>query len=735
MSNDRKTLPITGYFDRVSARPGGRLAAKINAEGGGTFRADVVRILCGDPNPAGPGLIYAPQDFGLAPEHPAREQAIDNGSYAVLPADPLFACDRLGFSVLIQPGLLRASPSVIAAALDGQGAGWVLELSDAALVLRHHGLDGNVAEARLDVALPRWVWQHLWCGIDREQGRLTLGVAAYPSGAALMAQTEAALGPLPDSLPLTLAARQTGGAFSAQHFNGRLEDPAFHTAPCVQAPPLAPEAGAGEIAAWWDFSVGIETQSILDRGPRGLAGRLVNVPTRAMRGARWSGAVMDWAKAPREYAAIHFHEDDLYDCGWDTDFVLQVPEGTPSGVYGLRLRKGGAEDVLPFYVLPARGAKRAPITFLASTFTHQAYANHARGNCDAGLRARMAEWGASPYNPDDYPVYGRSTYNYHPDGTGISISSRLRPCLTVRPGYLTFDDPRGSGLRHFSADTHLLYWLERQGIAFDVITDEDLDDEGPALLEGTRILLTGSHPEYHTGAMLDALQGFARDGGRFAYLGGNGFYWKITRQKTLPGVIELRRAEGGIRAWATAPGESHHQLDGGYGGLWRRNGRAPQSVGAVGFSAQGLFEGSYYRRTPRSFEPDVAWIFDGVTEERLGDYGLSGGGAAGFELDRADPHLGTPEGTVILARSEGHGAHFVTVPEELLSHIATVTGEAPADLVRAEIVYCPMPGGGAIFAAGSITFCGSLLHDDGRNGVSRMLRNVLDRWIGERGAA
>jgi hypothetical protein len=39
-------------------------------------------------------------------------------------------------------------------------------------------------------------------------------------------------------------------------------------------------------------------------------------------------------------------------------------------------------------------------------------------------------------------------------------------------------------------------------------------------------------------------------------------------------------------------GEYYH-ADGAYGGLWRRNGRPPQKLCGVGFSAQGLFEGSY----------------------------------------------------------------------------------------------------------------------------------------------
>ena len=40
-------------------------------------------------------------------------------------------------------------------------------------------------------------------------------------------------------------------------------------------------------------------------------------------------------------------------------------------------------------------------------------------------------------------------------------------------------------------------------------------------------MITGSHPEYHTREMLDSLQAYRDGGGRFCYLGGNGFHWKI----------------------------------------------------------------------------------------------------------------------------------------------------------------------------------------------------------------
>jgi N,N-dimethylformamidase len=132
---------------------------------------------------------------------------------------------------------------------------------------------------------------------------------------------------------------------------------------------------------------------------------------------------------------------------------------------------------------------------------------------------------------------------------------------------------------------------------------------------------------------------------------------------------------------------------------------------------------------PASYEPDHAWMFEGIESDRLGDYGLSGGGAAGFEIDRADFDLGTPPSTVILARSEDPPQSFVTVPEELLSHISTVNGETPEQLRRGEIVYLKNQAGGEVFSVGSITFCGSLWQDNGFKGpISRLLENVVRRF-------
>ena len=184
-----------------------------------------------------------------------------------------------------------------------------------------------------------------------------------------------------------------------------------------------------------------------------------------------------------------------------------------------------------------------------------------------------------------------------------------------------------------------------------MITDDDPKAEGAELLAPYRVVLTGGHPEYHTAGTLDALQAHVQGGGRLCYLGRNGFYWRVGRSKDLPHIVEVRRAETGLRAWAAEPGEYYHQLDGQFGGLWKRNRRDPQQVALTGFSTHGRYEAAWFRHTKESHDPAVSWIFERVEGETFGDYELNSGGAAGYELDRADPHLGTPDDAIVVARA------------------------------------------------------------------------------------
>ncbi|MEL6961312.1 MAG: N,N-dimethylformamidase beta subunit family domain-containing protein [Pseudomonadota bacterium] len=701
-------IPLSGYVDRLSGRPGDVIAVKVSSSLPEDYQAWLVRIISADPNPDGPGMIEESVPADFSGRYPSRPQSFCPGSYL-----------HIEQPIMLGGGAPTLEAVIWPTQIDGQEQ-VVLAVGDMALTLQADGsLGGRLGSHRVSTGVPMKTrhWYRIQFSYDPAKKQVVLtqqetgpkgdvGDPVQRSAGAHVALDEAAA--------MSIAACLTDGQASC-FFNGKIEAPTIYV--------------GDEIAACWDFAHGISGTFVKDVGPRALDGELVNFPARGMTGALWDGSEHCWRHKPAHYAAIHFHEDDIYDFGWETDFSFRIPDDLPSGVYAIRLQSGVHWDAIPFFVCPPLQGPRADLCVLASTFTYVVYGNHARPDFAPEWKDEFARWGAYPHNPAEHRDYGLSTYNYHSDGSGICHASHRRPLLNLRPGYVTFGYGPGSRHRHFQADSHLWAWLEKKGYDYDIVTDQELHDDGVEALRGYRAVMTGSHPEYHTQATLDALQDYRDHGGKLMYLGGNGFYWRVALHPTEDGTIEIRRAESGIRAWAAEPGEYYNAFDGAYGGLWRRNGRPPQALVGVGFSAQGQFEGSYYRRKVEADDPDVGWIFAGIEDEILGDFGLSGGGAAGFELDRADTRLGTPDNVHVLASSEGHGSSFVLVPEEQLTHITNWPDEPEERLLRADMVYFDVPGGGAVFATGSITFCGSLPTHDFDNNVSTLLGNVLGRFL------
>lgn len=727
------TPPLLGYADRLSVRPGETVAVKVSCTLEEDFSASLVRIICADPNPSGPGIIEESVPANFAASYPARVQPFTPGSCALISlGDDLTLPTTMTVSAMIwptKPG--HSEQAVMSFSKRNEPRTWfVLGIDDTG-----HGFcrillaDGSSAQVTLLTTLRERTWTRLWAAIDTDTGRLTVGSHSERQGETntTTLETQVADNTVGEGEILIAATRAEGRSC---HFNGKIDSPMIYDRYLDQASLLDEVSDSAEhLFARWDFSVGVSTTQIHDISPHALNGSLINYPARAMTGWNWDGSEMCWRHAPSQYGAIHFHDDDIYDFNWETDFVFHVPDHLKSGVYGIRLTHGDHTDTIPLVVCPPRGQQAARLCVLISTFTWTVYGNHARPDYNANWQDKIKRWNAYPWNPAAFRHYGLSTYNFHSDGSGICHSSHLRPLFNLRPGYLTFGASECSGLRHFQADSHLTAWLEAKDYDYDVITDEALHEEGAELLTPYAAVTTGTHPEYHTRETLDALQTYRDQGGHLAYLGGNGFYWRVALHPENKGLIEIRRAEGGIRAWAAEPGEYYSAMDGTYGGLWRRNGRPPQRLAGVGFSAQGTFSGSYYRRTSASYDQKFAWLFDGVEDEILGDFGLCGGGAAGFELDRVDYRLGSPENTVILASSENHDDSFVLVPEEHLTHITNWPGKPTEQLIRADLAYIETETGGAIFSTGSITFCGSLPVNNFQNNISTLLDNVFHRFL------
>jgi N,N-dimethylformamidase len=537
--------------------------------------------------------------------------------------------------------------------------------------------------------------------------------------------------------PLTFAAPfllGASGSPATDHLNGKLDSPAIlaGAAGSAELEALAGDvspAGLGLVPlAAWDLSIEPSSARVVDIGPGGHHGRCVNLPMRAVTGRRFSGRVTDFREAPAEYAAIYLHDDDLADALWDPDVELTLPDDLESGVYALRLEAGDSHDLVPFAVRPPRGSARASVALLLPTLSYIAYANeHASWLKPIPATPGVAEMLERVGEVDRYAADHRllSIYERHTDGSGVAYSSRLRPIVNLRPDY---DMPLLDGPHQFGEDVELVAWLAARRIAVDVITDEDLHREGAGLLASYRVVLTGSHPEYTTIEMLDALENWLDEGGRLMYLGGNGFYWVTSLHPESPHVLEVRRGHAGTRVWASEPGELHHASTGEPGGLWRHRGRPPQRLCGIGFSAQGFDVSLPYRLQPAARDPRVAFALEGLPAEgEIGAHGSVLGGAAGFEIDRVDRELGTPPHALVLASASGFSDVYQGAVEDLLT-ADSKQGGSVSPLVRSDMVFYETASGGAVFSVGSISYIGALNDNGGMNHISRLTENVLRRF-------
>lgn len=747
-------MEIVGYADKISVARGETIRFMVSCQPQ-TYQAQIVRLRHGDTSPAGPGFKEEPVKTSVTGEYPGRHQTLKHGSYILVPDQPAL---RLSSSFTLQAWvyatkLRGGTQGILTKGSPNNGTGYGLMVEDGNLSFFLGCEDGLVQRFTIGSPLRPATWYFCAAVYDAKQQSVRLlqrPSSGWPNSDRPVQIAGRAGVPVGDTntAPFLIAAAWDSAAVSAHaqmHFSGKIDRPRLFNGAqseaelLLLAQPEIPTHLRSSLIAAWDLGRDFSSNLVTDISGHGCHGRTVNMPARAVTGHNWTGGETDYRRAPEQYAAIHFHDDDLEDAGWGVGFEFAIPSAMPSGIYAARLRTAEAEEHVPFIVRPAPGAAAAPILFLAPTLSYLAYGNYhldaiAENRASLGnLAGHTVEFDYPVLPPDRYMVENRllSLYEKHSDGSGVYYASRLCPLMTMRPKYRHPGLGLGqSGPHQLGADLHLLHWMESTGLAFEVASDQDLHFQGEQLLRRYRVIVTGSHPEYWTGDMLAALQSYLAQGGRLMYLGGNGFYWVTSIDPERPHLIEVRRW-GGTQSWEAAAGEYHHSTTGELGGLWRNRGQAPQKTVGVGFTAQGFDVCVPYYRLPDSFDPRTAFIFEGIgAAEEIGGFGLVMGGAGGYEVDRADTMLGTPGQAFVLATTRPFSDVYQHAVEEV-SVMDRIQGGSANPLVRADMVYFEGLHGSAVFSVGSIAWCGSLAYNNCDNNVARITRNVLARFSSE----
>jgi N,N-dimethylformamidase len=708
---------LTGYADRWSVKQGGDIRFMVSSADSRDFTLRFVRHLCADPNPAGPGYAEVAMPSAVDGVQAGKQQPAYLGSFGHVASLPVDLREGVCLSATIWPTTLGKGRQGLIALRVGH---WSVALGigpNGGAMAEVSGPDGASVRAEVASRLLERRWYDVQAKLGPDGTMTVTQVPHTPLGDAGTATASATPPPAGASEIFLAALPPEGAAPASCHYNGKLERPAIHSL-----------VESNTTLAAWDFSIGIATQLATDTGPHAAHANLINLPTRAMTGSNWTGAVHDWKTAPSQYGAIHFHDDDQGPLGWSESVRLTVPSDWPSGFYAAHVRNDAGEDYIPFIVRPRQ--PQSDIVLLVPTFSYQVYGSYVRPGRGDEIAERAAAWGSLHETPDMNPQFGLSCYNHHSDGSGVSLVTQFRPMLDTRPRHFSLMDPveGGSGTARWVADNYIDLWLSTIGAAHDVITDHDLHEEGVAALAPYRVVIAAQHPEYHSDRMMQAFEDFLGQGGRLMYLGGNGFYWRAEPSDHAPGTLEVRRAEGGIRVWETMPGESYHAFGGGYGGLWRRIGRSSHKLVGISFSVQGRHLGFPYHFVDGIDDPRVAFMTTGLDAQpgtAFGDAGYMGGGAAGFELDSVNLKYGTPPHALVVAKGIVIHPDYGWVNEDMLVHRHPLPQE---DWSCADMTFFETAAGGAVFSVGSMTYAGSLMIDGGTSLLGRLTANVVRRF-------
>lgn len=357
-------------------------------------------------------------------------------------------------------------------------------------------------------------------------------------------------------------------------------------------------------------------------------------------------------------------------CGWPVVHRFTIDPAWPSGLYllivGCATDDGGRwEREHAIIVRRAATEPKAPLVLVLSTGTLGAYNDWGGANLYRGL-------GHDPHVDVPSPIVSTQ----RPIGRGFlrKPSSAPResqlghPPIGWAPRYPAYEWARFHEYSRHHADSFwatyelpFVVWMEEQGLAFDYLTQHDLDGD-PACLDGYRCAFSVGHDEYWSWRMRDTVDSFVQGGGSFARFGGN-----------MGAQIRLEDAGTTQICYRDA------STDPVFGTPDEHLATAMWSLPAIGRPAQttfGLTATGYTRygaTTPRSsggytiYRPHH-WVFEG-TDLYYGDVlGAVPVGIATFEVDGVDYtfHHGLPYPTFTDGAPESL---------EILGMIPSVLGE------------------------------------------------------------
>jgi N,N-dimethylformamidase len=287
---------ILGYANVWRVIPGAKISFKVSTYGPERYRADLVRVICGDDEPEHGIFREEEIDAPFNGEYPGRFQPIEAGSYGVVP--PSAVLDALE-SFTVQSWVFATTPKkgeqgLIAQWRDDPATGFALLIDDTGSVAMRVGDGvGGVTEISTGAPLAERRWYLVSGSYDASRRELSVSqkpIASTLEGLQAASARGAASGFTCTNTPLMFAAfpamLSNGKPGPRCHFNGKIDRPRLSARVLSSAEVSTaaaqenPHDQSAQIVAAWDFSRGFGTDAIQVAGPNVLHVRSVYLPSR-----------------------------------------------------------------------------------------------------------------------------------------------------------------------------------------------------------------------------------------------------------------------------------------------------------------------------------------------------------------------------------------------------------------------------------------------------------------------
>lgn len=218
-------------------------------------------------------------------------------------------------------------------------------------------------------------------------------------------------------------------------------------------------------------------------------------------------------------------------CDWPETYAFTVPDEWTPGGYLITLRAHKGDDMVEeHHVILIRSATDVappPYVLVCATGTWLAYNCWGGSNHYEGITGPNSD-AFSPIVSTQRP-WTRGLCKL-PEGAPRALREQpTTPGEMVRYPYMEWAYAYGFSKKYASAgwasyERHFARWAEKEGYAFDVISQHDLHRD-PELLSRYACAVFVGHDEYWSSEMRDAVDNYGKTGGHVARFAGN-FLWQ-----------------------------------------------------------------------------------------------------------------------------------------------------------------------------------------------------------------